>query len=280
MTSLAKRLILTFTSVPALFILIFFFPQMNHLAFAVLVFLSVLTGTFEMRNISLRKDEKPLLPFWATGLLPLSEYIHLTFLPMIPLTEFSLFSLFLIAYSSEILRGAADNFEKTLHRISHISFLIIYPGFFSIFLIKLLVYPQSKYLVVMLFLLVFGNDIFAYVFGMLFGKNNRGVFKVSPNKSIAGFIGGSLMTIILSVVWVSIIPSMQELFTLWQAALIGFIIALSSDTGDLIESAFKRGAKVKDAGRIILGRGGLMDSIDSLVASAPIFLLFVATIIG
>ncbi len=159
-------------------------------------------------------------------------------------------------------------------------FLIIYPGFFSIFLIKLLVYPQSRFLVVMLFLLVFGNDIFAYVFGMLFGKNNRGVFKVSPNKSIAGFLGGILMTIVLSVVWVLIIPSMYELFTLWQAALLGIIIALSSDIGDLIESAFKRGAKVKDAGKIILGRGGLMDSIDSLVASAPIFLLFVATIIG
>ena len=280
MTSLAKRLILTFTSVPALFILIFFFPQMNHLAFAVLVFLSVLTGTFEMRNISMKKNEKPLLPFWATGLLPLSEYIHLTFLPDLPLAEFCLFLLFLIAYAREIRRGADDDFENTLHRISHISFLIIYPGFFSIFLIKLLVYPQSRYLVVMLFLLVFGNDIFAYVFGMLFGKNNRGVFKVSPNKSIAGFLGGILMTIVLSVVWVLIIPSMRELFSLWQAALLGFIIALSSDTGDLIESAFKRGAKVKDAGRIILGRGGLMDSIDSLVASAPIFLLFVATIIG
>ncbi|PKL12125.1 MAG: phosphatidate cytidylyltransferase [Spirochaetae bacterium HGW-Spirochaetae-8] len=264
MTSLAKRLILTFTSVPALFILIFFFPQMNHLAFAVLVFLSVLTGTYEMRNISMRKEEKPLLPFWATGLLPISEYIHLSFLPVLPLTEFCLFSLFLIAYAREIKRGAYDDFEHTLHRISHISFLIIYP----------------RFLVVMLFLLVFGNDIFAYVFGMLFGKNNRGVFKVSPNKSIAGFLGGMLMTIVLSVVWVLIIPSMYELFTLWQAALLGLIIALSSDIGDLIESAFKRGAKVKDAGKIILGRGGLMDSIDSLVASAPIFLLFVATIIG
>jgi len=280
MTSLAKRLILTFTSVPALFVLIFFFPQQNHLAFAVLVFLSVLTGTYEMRNISLNKDEIPLLPFWATGLLPVSEYIQLTFIPSLPLTEFCLFFLFLIAYSIEIKRGADDNFEKTLHRISHISFLIIYPGFFSIFLIKLLVYPQSKFLVVMLFLLVFGNDIFAYIFGMLLGKNNRGVFKVSPNKSIAGFIGGVLMTVLLSIVWVVLIPSMNNLFTLWQAALLGFIIALSSDTGDLIESSFKRGAKVKDAGKIIFGRGGLMDSIDSLVASAPIFLLFIATLMG
>lgn len=279
MTSLAKRLVLTFTSVPALFILIFFFPQMNHLAFAVLVFLSVLTGTFEMSNINFKKDEKPLLPFWTTALLPISEYIHQTFLMEIPITEFSLFFLFLAAYSNEIIRGVEDNFENSLHRISRVSFLIIYPGFFSIFLIKLLVYPQSKFLVVMLFLLVFGNDIFAYVFGMLFGKNNRGVFKVSPNKSIAGFIGGILMTIVLSIVWVSIIPDMRDLFSIWHAAFLGFIIALSSDAGDLIESAFKRGAKVKDAGRIILGRGGLMDSIDSLVASAPIFLLFIATLI-
>ncbi len=280
MNSLAKRLLLTFTSIPALFSLIYFLPQYNHFAFFILVLLSVFAGSYEIRNIAFGKTEKPLIPFWAPVLLPLAQYIQIVFLPAIELPEIALFFLMIWAFACEIIRGESDHFDKTLHRISHISFLIIYPGFFSIFLVKILDLPQSRFLLLMLFLLVFGNDIFAYVFGMLFGKNNRNIFIVSPNKSIAGFIGGAIMTVVLSVVWVLLIPSLSSIISIWQAVILGLIVAIASDTGDLIESAFKRGAGVKDSGNLIFGRGGLMDSIDSLVVSAPFFFLFISSLIS
>ncbi len=280
MKSLTKRLLLTFTSIPALFSLIYFFPQYHHFAFFILVLLSVFAGSYEIKNIAFGKHEKPLIPFWATVLLPLAQYIQITVFPLIQLPEMTLFLLMIWAFASEIVRGESDHFEKTLHRISHTSFLIIYPGFFSIFLVKILALPESSFLLLMLFLLVFGNDIFAYVFGMLFGKNNRNIFSVSPNKSIAGFIGGAIMTVVLSIAWVALIPSLNTMFSIWHAMILGFIVAIASDTGDLIESAFKRGAGVKDSGNLIFGRGGLMDSIDSLVVSAPIFLLFTSSLIG
>jgi phosphatidate cytidylyltransferase len=66
------------------------------------------------------------------------------------------------------------------------------------------------------------------------------------------------------------------MFSLGEALLIGFLLAIVSDIGDLVESAFKRGAKVKDSGTIIFGRGGILDSIDSLLASAPFFIVLVA----
>jgi len=125
----------------------------------------------------------------------------------------------------------------------------------------------------MLFLLVFGNDTFAYVFGMWLGKKNRNILAVSPNKSLAGFIGGMLSTVLISIAWVMCIPSLSRMFSWWEAVVIGMSIAIISDVGDLVESAFKRGAKVKDSGTIIMGRGGILDSIDSLLASAPFFLV-------
>jgi phosphatidate cytidylyltransferase len=131
----------------------------------------------------------------------------------------------------------------------------------------------STFLLLLYFLLVFGNDTFAYIFGMAFGKNNRGVLKVSPNKSIAGFIGGTVVTTILSVAYCMFIDIGLGIV---QSVVLGVVISFSANVGDLVESAFKRAAEVKDSGHIVPGRGGFLDSIDSLLASAPVFwVLFV-----
>jgi phosphatidate cytidylyltransferase len=98
---------------------------------------------------------------------------------------------------------------------------------------------------------------------------------VSPNKSLAGFIGGILSSVAIGVMWVSFVPAMKELFTPFEGVLIGVVVSMASNIGDLIESALKRGAKVKDSGTIIMGRGGIMDSIDSLLISAPFFLVLI-----
>ena len=129
----------------------------------------------------------------------------------------------------------------------------------------------------LLFLLVFGNDVFAYVFGMSFGKSNRNIVEVSPNKSMAGFIGGSVSAVILAILFVRFVPSMHALFTWWEAFIIGLISSFASIIGDLIESTFKRGAGKKDSGTIMMGRGGLLDSIDSLLITAP-FYMFLTTL--
>ena len=123
------------------------------------------------------------------------------------------------------------------------------------------------------FLLVFGNDVFAFLFGMSLGKTNKGIIKVSPNKSVAGFLGGTLSTIALSVSFCLFYPGVKDLVSIPQALLLGLLTSASANIGDLIESAFKRAAKVKDSGNIIPGRGGLLDSIDSMLASAPVYWL-------
>ena len=275
MSSLAKRLILTFTSVPALFSLIYFFPQRNHLGFALLTVVAVFIGSFEVKGILFKDKQKPLIPFWLPTLLPLIQYIEQVFFPEVSLLPITLVLLLTICLASEVFVGSKDNFSDGINRITRTVFLLMYPGFFSIFLIQLLMFEQTTFLLLMLFLLVFGNDTFTYVFGMWLGKGNRNLFSVSPNKSLAGFIGGLVSSVIISILWIVSIPSMGALFSIFEAIFIGITISLVSTIGDLIESALKRSANVKDSGTVIMGRGGIMDSIDSLLVSAPFFLILI-----
>jgi len=275
MTSLGKRLLLTFTVVPALFCIIYFLPYQHHLAFAILAVVVTAYGSKEIKNLIFKDGQQPLVPYWLTAVLPISQYVEISFIPSFPLTEIVLAMLLLIAFTIEIKRGESHEFAYSIPQISKTTFMIAYPGIFSIFLIKLLQVAHPTEHLLMLFILVFGNDVFAYVFGMLLGKNNRNMFHVSPNKSLAGFIGGTCSAILLSIAYISLVPAMNSLYTTFNAIIFGLVISISSSAGDLIESTIKRGSDKKDSGTIILGRGGLLDSIDSLLASAPFFLLLV-----
>jgi phosphatidate cytidylyltransferase len=274
-TSLAKRLILTFTSVPALFSLIYFLPHNNHLGFVILTLTAMLVGTYEIKILLFGNESKPLIPFWVASFLPVAQYLELKFAFSFSLVEAFVVLLFLIALCVEIFLGSKDDFKESLNRLSRTFFMIIYPNFFSLYLIRILFLNQSTFLLLMLFLLVFGNDTFAYVFGMWLGKNNRNIFNVSPNKSLSGFIGGFLSTLLISLMWVKFVIPMRDILSWQNSLIIAFVVALASNIGDLAESVFKRSAKVKDSGTIILGRGGILDSIDSLLASAPFFYFMV-----
>ena len=81
-----------------------------------------------------------------------------------------------------------------------------------------------------------------------------------------------LVGIILAAVFHKYIP---ETFTLWHCALIAIPISIASMASDLVESAFKRQAGVKDSGKIIPGIGGIFDLTDSLILASPLgYLLF------
>ncbi len=278
MSSFAKRVILTFTAVPLLFCLIYFLPHHNHLGFAILAILAAIVGSYEMRLLLFDRGERMMFPPWVAALLPLAQYLELYFIPTFPLLLFSFSLIAFYGLSREIFVGVKDDFESTLRRSSRSLFLLIYPGLLLTFIVRILFLSEARLLLLMLFLLVFGNDTFAYIFGMLFGKKSRNILSVSPNKSLVGFIGGGVMSIVLSLLWTQLLPPLKALIAPYQALLLGLVVAIAGNLGDLIESVFKRGANVKDSGTIILGRGGLLDSIDSLLAVTPFFYLFLRLI--
>lgn len=275
MKSFAKRILTSLIGVPAIFVLIFCFPQLNHLAFAILVYTASLLGSYEMKGMMELKEETcTKCPFWVPSLLIVAAWVE-TFYPTLPLTDLVLLFLAIILFSLELFSSEKDGFVHSLSHTASSALLLLYPSFFFTFLVKVSIMEHNTYLLLLYFLLVFGNDTSAYLFGMAFGKNNRGFLKVSPNKSIAGFIGATVMSIILSAVYCHYLTTG---FGLWQSMLLGFFVSLAANIGDLIESSFKRSVCVKDSGKLIPGRGGLLDSIDSLLAAAPIFWVLAASL--
>ena len=129
---------------------------------------------------------------------------------------------------------------------------------------------NATWYILLFFLLVFSSDTFAFFCGMAFGRSNKGIIKVSPNKSIAGFIGGLLVPSVFGALSAILFP---EVFAYGAAK--GFILGLGTAAlgvvGDLIESSFKRSAEVKDSGTLIPGRGGILDSVDSIIMAAPVY---------
>ncbi len=272
MTSMAKRVLTTVVTLPTLLCIILFLPHNSYLALSILAMFTAGWGAKELKELYQKSEGvKVHLPSYVVALLPLIQWFEMAFFPDLPLVDLALVLMALGLFSNELFYGVKDSFSKSLSRIASQSLLLIYPGLLITFIqrITLLAHPTQSFL--LFFLLVFGNDIFAFLFGMSFGRTNKGFVKVSPNKSIAGFVGGTVTTIALSVLFCLFVPGIKDEVSFLQAAILGLATSTAANIGDLIESAFKRSAQVKDSGTLVPGRGGLLDSIDSMLASAPIF---------
>ncbi|SFZ89183.1 phosphatidate cytidylyltransferase [Flaviramulus basaltis] len=119
------------------------------------------------------------------------------------------------------------------------------------------------------FILVWVNDSFAYIVGKNFGKQKL-FEKISPKKTVEGFLGGLFFSCVASYFIATFTNSLE--FTNWL--ILSIIISVFGTLGDLIESKFKRQAKVKDSGVIMPGHGGLLDRLDSIIFAAPFIYLF------
>jgi len=121
-----------------------------------------------------------------------------------------------------------------------------------------------------IFILIWANDTFAYIIGKSFGK--RKLFeRISPRKTIEGFIGGLAGSILSAIIIFKYIGHFS--LTIWIC--IGLIVTIFGTIGDLIQSKFKRQAGVKDSGILMPGHGGLYDRLDSLIYSSPFIFAFI-----
>jgi len=269
--NLRDRLFTVLLGVPLVLGMIFFIPQYNFIVFSIFLIIMTVAGSFEMSRMLFGKVTAI---GYLASLLPLVQYLQgiLKFSAQIP--DIIYVSLLLLSFMIEIKAGEKDNFKNSLQRAGKNALLITYPGYLISFFLRLLaVEGVTSYVVMMFLVLVFGNDIFAYVFGRLFGKNNKGIVKVSPNKSIAGFVGSFVSAIALSFGYYALFKGNLPYISVLYRFILGAGVSICANIGDLIESVFKRSAGVKDSGNIFPGRGGALDSMDSEIASAPLFFL-------
>jgi phosphatidate cytidylyltransferase len=125
---------------------------------------------------------------------------------------------------------------------------------------------DGRGLIVLLIAAVFLNDTGAYTVGRLFGKHKLAP-RISPNKSIEGFVGG--VTIGTLALWYGNFIWLNHDFSGVEAAASGIAVALVVPLGDLFESLVKRSAGVKDSGNLLGEHGGMLDRIDALLLAIP-----------
>ncbi len=125
----------------------------------------------------------------------------------------------------------------------------------------------SGILMVCFFCIIWASDVGAYCFGLLFGKNGKKLCpSISPKKSWAGFWGG-----LLSAILVSVILKLTGLFPhpMVHCLILAIIMDVAGVFGDLFESQWKRISGIKDSGSIIPGHGGMLDRFDSTIFAIP-----------
>lgn len=117
------------------------------------------------------------------------------------------------------------------------------------------------------------GDIGAYLIGSRWGKKPL-IPHISPKKTIEGALGGLFFSVLGGLISKSFLP-----FNYGQLFLVAIGLGLLGQLGDLSESLLKRDCQVKDSGNIIPGMGGILDEIDSLLFTAPVFYFYLSAIL-
>ncbi|TAK63391.1 phosphatidate cytidylyltransferase [Methylobacter sp.] len=238
----------------------------------VLGFVSFLAFKEYLSLIPTRRADHRVL-FWAYLAIPMQFYwvyiawygLFIIFIPVF---------MFLILPTRMVLVGETQGFLRalgTLHwglmitvfSLSHMAYLLVLPPEVN---------PAGGAMGLLIYLVFLTeiNDVAQYIWGKSFGRRKISP-KVSPNKTVAGFLGGVTTTMLLAVALGPYLTPLTQLEALGAGVLIG----LGGFVGDVTISALKRDIGVKDSGSILPGHGGILDRLDSLTYTAPLFFHFV-----
>ena len=176
----------------------------------------------------------------------------------------------LLAFILQFIRR--DNARDHLVSMALTLFSLFYISWFFSFFIKLKLLDNGANLVAFLVLVTKSTDIGAYLIGSRFGKNEL-IPRISPKKTREGTLGGILVSVVIAVIAGRFLTgfSFLHLFGL------GLVLATLGQVGDLAESLIKRDCNAKDSSPYLDGIGGILDLIDSLLFTAPIFYFYVKT---
>ena len=222
--------------------------------------------------IPTRPIDRPIL-YLAYIAIPVQFY-------WIAINQYQMFIVFIPLFAilvlsiSMVMVGEPNGF---LHTVGSISWGLLITVFSLGHLGFLIVLPASAnpdggavgLLMYLIFLTQF-SDVMQYIVGKSFGRQQV-ILRVSKGKTWEGLIGGLVTTLILSVLLAPWFTPLNH----WEGFFAGLLIGLTGFFGDVTISALKRDIGVKDAGTLLPGHGGVLDRVDSLILSAPLFFNFV-----
>lgn len=231
-------------------------------------FLSFLALKEYLSLIPTRRADRRVL-FWAYLTIPAQYYWvydgwYNMFLVFVPVWAFLLIAarMVLVGETREFLRAAGTlhwGLMMMVFAISHLAYLLVLPTHVGDT-------SAGPGLLVFVVLLTQLNDVAQYVWGKSLGRR-RIVPTVSPGKTVAGFVGGVLTTVALSMLLAPLLTPLSRA----ESIAAGLIIGVGGFLGDVTISALKRDLGVKDSGSLLPGHGGILDRIDSLTFTAPLF---------
>lgn len=183
--------------------------------------------------------------------------------------------LFLGLVSFALLYAAAittELFRAKTNPLGNLAFLLFGPMYIALPMGCLLMISigsdggYAPWNVLFFFFFMWASDTFAYFSGRFFGRRKL-LERLSPKKTIEGFIGGVIGSAAVGIAAHSVLGG----FPLPVWILIGILMAFAGTAGDLAESMFKRQAGIKDSGTLLPGHGGILDRFDSTFFAAPVY---------
>lgn len=218
--------------------------------------------------VPVREADRRVVP-WAYLAIPVQYYWvgiawYGMFVVFVPVYVFLLVALLLvlIGETAGFVRAVGTlhwGLMTTVYSLSHMAYLLVLDPARN---------PAgggAGLLLYLVFLTEFG-DVAQYTWGKLLGRH-KVIPRVSPKKTWEGLVGGNLTTLGVAVL---VAPYLTP-FSPWEAAGAGILIGVFGFVGDVTISALKRDIGVKDSGSLIPGHGGVLDRIDSLTYTAPLF---------
>lgn len=271
---LIQRILTAIVLIPLVIIALFFAPLS---IFSYLIIAVCALATWEWSHFlgMVKKTQKAIFMVLIISLLALLYLIPIdlslkgqlfTYIICLSIVWWLIALLLVISYPQSAKYWSKSILIKLLFAL----FTLI-PFYISMLELRSINYDIDRYTgavwLLYVFVLVWATDTGAYFAGRAIGKHKLAV-KVSPGKTIEGFIGGVSLAILVCL--------LVYLTGYFAISFINFLISsllaiLVSVLGDLTESMFKREAGIKDSGNLIPGHGGILDRIDSLTAAVPVF---------
>lgn len=263
---LKNRLITALWGIPLLIIVIWFSePEYDFPLFTIFVSLWGMLASWEFYQIT---SISRILPLTILGLILSVLFIirpHFNSVPYYPVV------LAVALVLPMVLLIIRRKEEEVVNTWSWTVAGIFYVGLLLSYLVDLRL-DAGRNWVFLAILATFGSDTMAYFVGRAFGRHKMAPH-ISPNKTwegaAAGVVGAICVSLLFTISW-----ELQLPINYWQAILLGVLISIFGQLGDLLESALKRYAGVKESGSLMPGHGGLLDRMDSIVFAGVVVYIY------
>lgn len=261
-----KRILVAAVAIP---VVIFATVWDNTWPFAVGLYVVILLANRELYSM-LRNAGEPVsaaVSWFGALLIPVCFYFNNSWM----LFAFVLTGLIFVIF---LMKMFTD--EPTVGVIRYVSvnmFAAVFLPFLLSFILMVRLAPAGAMWIIFVFVAIWASDSMAYIVGSKFGKRKI-VPKVSPKKSLEGFIAGLFFGILAGIAFYYVAIHDVARLSVLKIVVIAIDIVLAGILGDLFESMLKRDAGVKDSGNLIPGHGGIFDRMDSLVFAVPILYMY------